>query len=80
MRRKRSYMTEEDCIEAVREFAKRIDHMLESSEGIDGSGSYAPVDRITAKISVKGGFNSNARFFEAMRVLGEHKLPAKEPA
>lgn len=77
MRRKRSEMNEAECVSAVKEFAKRIDRMVDSSAGVDGHSSFAPDGHITALISVKGNFGSNDDFWEAMRVFGEHKLPAK---
>ena len=77
-RRKRSHLTEKDCHKAVADFARRIDRMADTSAGMDGHRSFAPGGFITAQMSVKGNFGSNEDFWEAMRVLGGHKLPAKQ--
>lgn len=75
-RRKRSYMTEADCTEALREFSKVVDRMMETSQGFAGE-AFAPKGSITVQFQIRGSFGTSINLFEAIRVLGGHKLPAK---
>lgn len=77
-RRKRSHMTEADCLEAFREFSKRVQRMAEGSFGLY-DGEFAPADQLGVRFLVSGNFGVGSPLFEAIRVLGGHKLPAKEP-
>ena len=76
-RRKRSHMTEADCMEALRDFSKRVDRMLTGSHGIEPNTS-APEGQVSVCFSVKGGFGVGDDLFEAVRILAGHKLPAKD--
>ena len=76
-RRKRSHMTERDCLEALANFSKRVDRMLTGSHGIEPN-TYAPEGKVSVCFEVRGGFGIGDDLFEAIRVLGGHKLPAKE--
>ena len=76
-RRKRSYMTEKDCFNAMRIFAKRVDRMLTGSHGI-GPSTFAPDGEVSVCFSVRGGFGVADDVFEAVRVLAGHKKAAKE--
>lgn len=76
-RRKRSELTEAGCFAAVRRTAKSIDRMASTSQGMDGPHSYAADGYITLMIAAKGGFGTHEDFWEALRVLGEFKLPRK---
>ena len=78
-RRKRSHMTEADCLEAMRLFSKRVNRMLTGSHGIEPGYTPAPDGEVTVGFSVSGSFGVADDLFEAVRVLGGHKLPAKEP-
>ena len=75
MRRKRSEFTKKRAVAEVSTFAKRIERWCETS----GSGAMRPHDGLDVVIRVGGvpafGFADN--FFEALRVLGGHKLPRR---
>ena len=75
-RRKRSHMTESDCLEALRAFSARVNRMLTGSHGVD-PGTFAPDGEVTVAFSVRGGFGVADDLFEAISVLSGHKLPAK---
>jgi hypothetical protein len=76
-RRKRSELTEADCLEVLRGFASRVNRMMESSEPFTPCGDI-PEGTITIKFQVRGSFGTGDRIFEAIRVMAGHKLPAKE--
>ena len=75
MRRKRSQMTEQDCFDAFRKFSKRVDRMLTGSHGIEPH-TQSPMNQVTISFSVDGDFGVGEDLFEAVRVMGGHKLPA----
>lgn len=75
MRRKRSHMTEADCLEALRVFAGKVERMVEGSMGCGGD-HLCPSGSISVQFQLKGGFGVGGPIFEAIRVLGGHKLPA----
>jgi hypothetical protein len=75
-RRKRSHMTEADCLESLRCFSGRVERMLTGSHGIEPH-TFAPDGQVTVAFSVCGSFGVADDLFEAVRVLGGHKLPAK---
>ncbi len=78
-RRKRSRLSERDCMKALREFALRVDRMLETSAGLPGQ-QFAPDDRVTVMFQVVGKFGVAADLMEAMRVLAGYKLPRRSNA
>ena len=77
-RRKRSELTHSAAVKAVEEWAADIERMANSSEDFDLGQTPSPPGYIVYKMKVKGGFTTHIEFFEALRVLGGHKLPAKE--
>lgn len=79
-RRKRSDMTEADCLEAMREFSGRVNRFMETSSPRPFEFECAPDGTIVVAFQVRGGFGVADPIFEAIRVLGGHKLPAKEKA
>jgi hypothetical protein len=74
-RRKRSHMTEDDCLAAFKSLSKRVDRMLTGSHGIEPH-TFAKTGEVSVCLSVKGGFGVADEFFEAVRVFAGHKLPA----
>lgn len=78
-RRKRSDMTEADCLEALREFAPRVNRFMETSNP-EPFERDAPAGTIVVTFQVRGSFGVADPIFEAIRVLAGHKLPAKENA
>ena len=76
-RRKRSKMSRSDCISALVDFARRVQRQGETSGGGMFS-DFAPKGCLTVHFEVSGEFGSNDKVFEAVRVLGEHKLPRRE--
>ena len=75
-RRKRSHMTEADCLAALASFAPKVERMLTGTHGVEPS-TFAPEGEVTVAFSVKGSFGVADDLFEAISVLGGHKLPAK---
>jgi membrane protease subunit (stomatin/prohibitin family) len=85
MRRKRSDMTINDCIKAISTFAKKVEKFMETSDGSTFSHRvkrnnmvFMPDGQINVAFAVKGKYGVAEDLFEALRVLGEHKLPKKE--
>ena len=77
-RRKRSELTHGEAVKAVEEWAGDIQRMLNTSEKFDGVGeAERDLSLLTYKFQVRGKFTTHQDFFEAIRVLGGHKLPAK---
>jgi len=76
VRRKRSEMSHDDCLQAMTEFAKRIQRMGESSGG-GMFGEFAPDGQLGVHFLVNGSFGVSSELFEAVRVLAGHKLPRK---
>ena len=74
----RSEMTKDDAVKAVSEFAGRVLCWEISSEHFDHSGLRADPDKVVIEMMIEGRFHSADAFFEGMRVLGGHKLPAKD--
>ena len=81
-RRKRSEMSIEDCINAIKKFSKKIEKFCETSDGSSFSHrvtrngmSFMPDGQINVMFAVKGRYGVGDDLFEALRVLGEHKLP-----
>ena len=76
-RRKRSHLTEADCLQALAAFAARVKRQKESSESFFHGGECLSQDEITVTFLVAGEFGVAHDLFEAVRVLAGHKLPAK---
>ncbi len=80
-RRKRSHLTEQDCLACFASFAPKVDRMVAGSHGINPD-TFSPVGKVSVCFEVRGGFGVADVLFEAIRVLAGHKLPAhsKEPS
>lgn len=74
-RRKRSHLTIQQCHAALDLIAPKVDRMLVGSHGIEPHTNTA-IRRICVCLEVRGGFGVADDFFEAIRVLAGHKLPA----
>ena len=83
-RRKRSELTKADCLLVFEFFAKRVKRFAETTDGgMFGTHnqhgiSVLPRGQINVMFAVEGGFGISDDLFEAIRVLGGHKLPNKE--
>lgn len=77
-RRKRSHLSERDCLRELRDFAMRVDRMVETS-GPFLELPFAPHGQIAVKFLVDGGFGTAEGLFEAIRVLAGYKLPRTKP-
>lgn len=84
-RRKRSNLTNEQARQVACDFLKRVIRFGETSDpsmfsGPNSEGKPAMgLDQINVQLMVNGQFGVASDFFEAIRVLGGHKLPTKEP-
>lgn len=78
--RKTSEMSHSDAVRAVSDFASKVKRWMETSEDFSIPGPSQDSTAIVVKILVSGRFGAAEGFFEGMRVLGGHKLPAKEVA
>ncbi len=74
MRRKRSEMTKQQAVNAVAKFSKTIHRWLESSD-LSAFGVPNQIGYHSVQIMAPGSFGLADDFFEALRVLGGHKLP-----
>lgn len=78
MRRKRSEMSVDDAVKACRVFSKSISRFAEIAHCVDGClFGETPDGQIDVLFRLRGNFGVADEFFEAMRVLGEHKLPRR---
>jgi hypothetical protein len=78
VRRKRSELTHADAVKAVSKFASTIKRFCETDEGFVIPNAGCGLNEILVKILASGSFGAASDFFEGLRVLGGHKLPAKE--
>jgi len=73
-RRKRSTMTEADCLEALRAFSGKVRRHAETSAS--AFHEELPRERLTVAFEIEGNFGDGDDLFEAIRVMSGRKLPA----
>lgn len=79
-RRLRSEMSVDDAVKAIEAFSKTVVRFTETSDaGVfthrHGGKPAFSGQHLNIQIMVDGNFGAAGDFFEALRVLGEHKLP-----
>lgn len=82
-RRKRSKLSRDDCLLVLEYFAKKVKRFAITSDGstfgrVNGHGvSVLPGGQLNVMLCVEGDYGVADDLFEAIRVLGGHKLPRK---
>lgn len=81
VRRKRSNMTEAEAIEAFKKFCTLVERQGETSDASmfrRGGALNMEQGHINVQFMVSGDFGVAEELFEAVRIFGGHKLPAKD--
>lgn len=77
-RRKRSTLSERDCLKALKEFALRVERMRETSDATAFESEFGSSGgTIVVQFLAHGRFGSTENLFEAIRVLAGYRLPRK---
>ena len=81
-RRKRSNLTTQQAQEKVAAFSQLVLGFVATSDVsnfLRANILHGDSSRLCVSLLINGNFETASDFFEAIRVLGEFKLPAKEP-